>query len=126
MKKKKEFSKKLLLLDYIIAGILLAVFFICEGINGIYVINMMNNLIQLGADISIITISPPFNLDMFGVLLSTWVIQLGLSSGAYYIMCKSDHKIQLPMTLINEMPDNIKEQVDMTTIITTVLTCTDN
>ena len=87
---------------------------------------MMNNLIQLGADISIITISPPFNLDMFGVLLSTWVIQLGLSSGAYYIMCKSDHKIQLPMTLINEMPDNIKEQVDMTTIITTVLTCTDN
>ena len=126
MKKKKEFCKKLLLLDYIIAGILLAVFFICEGINGIYVINMMNNLIQLGADISIITISPPFNLDMFGVLLSTWVIQLGLSSGAYYIMCKSDHKIQLPMTLINEMPDNIKEQVDMTTIITTVLTCTDN
>lgn len=126
MKKKKEFSKKLLLLDYIIAGILLAVFFICEGINGIYVINMMNNLIQLGADISIITISPPFNLDMFGVLLSTWVIQLGLSSGAYYIMCKSDHKIQLPMMLINEMPDNIKEQVDMTTIITTVLTCTDN
>ena len=126
MKKKKEFSKKLLLLDYIIAGILLAVFFICEGINGIYVINMMNNLIQLGTDISIVTISPPFNLDMFGVLLSTWVIQLGLSSGAYYIMCKSDHKIQLPMMLINEMPDNIKEQVDMTTIITTVLTCTDN
>lgn len=126
MKKKKEFSKKLLLLDYIVAGILLAVFFICEGINGIYTINTMNNLIQLGTDVSMVTIAPPFNLDMFGVLLSTWIIQLGVSSGAYYIMCKSDHRIQLPMILINDMPDDIKKQVDMTTIITTVLTCTEN
>lgn len=124
--KLKEFSKKLLFFDYIITAILVVVFFICLGVNGIYIINTTNNLIQIGMDISMISISAPFNLDVFGILLSTWVIQLGVSSGAYYIMCKSDHKIELPMRLVNDLPEEVKEQVDLTQIITTVLTCTDN
>ena len=124
--KKHEFSKKLLILDYIIAGILIGVFFICLVANGVYTMNISNELLASGIDISSITITPPFNLDIFGVLLGTWVIQLGVSSGAYYLMCKSDHKIQLPMQLVNEIPENIREQVDLTQIITTVLTSTDN
>lgn len=126
MNKLKEFSKKLLALDYIIALILILAFFICEGINGIYTINTTNQLIQMGIDMSLLTITQPFNLDMFGVLLSTWIVQLGVSSGAYYLMCKSDHKIQLPMKLINEIPEDIKKDVDMTTLITAVLNSTDN
>lgn len=124
--KKHEFSKKLLILDYIIAGILIGVFFICLVANGVYTMNISNELLASGIDISSITITLPFNLDIFGVLLGTWVIQLGVSSGAYYLMCKSDHKIQLPMQLVNEIPENIREQVDLTQIITTVLTSTDN
>lgn len=124
--KLKEFSKKLLFFDYVIAVILVAVFFICLWINGIYVMSTTNNLIRIGMDISMISITTPFNLDIFGILLSTWVIQLGVSSGAYYIMCKSDHKIELPMRLVNDLPEEVKEQVDLTQIITTVLTCTDN
>lgn len=124
--KKHEFSKKLLILDYIIAGILIGVFFICLVANGVYTMNISNELLASGIDISSITITSPFNLDIFGVLLGTWVIQLGVSSGAYYLMCKSDHKIQLPMQLVNEIPENIREQVDLTQIITTVLTSTDN
>ena len=124
--KKHEFSKKLLILDYIIAGILIGVFFICLVANGVYTMNISNELLASGIDISSITITSPFNLDIFGVLLGTWVIQLGISSGAYYLMCKSDHKIQLPMQLVNEIPENIREQVDLTQIITTVLTSTDN
>lgn len=124
--KKHEFSKKLLILDYIIAGILIGVFFICLVANGVYTMNISNELLASGIDISSITITSPFNLDIFGVLLGTWVIQLGVSSGAYYLMCKSDHKIQLPMQLVNEIPGNIREQVDLTQIITTVLTSTDN
>lgn len=122
----KEFSKKLLALDYMVAAVLILAFFICEGINGFYTINTTNQLIQMNSDLSLATITPPFNLDMFGVLLSTWIIQLGVSSGAYYLMCKSDHKIQLPIKLINEMPDDIKQDVDMTAVITTVLNSTDN
>ena len=124
--KRHEFSKKLLILDYIIAGILIGVFFICLVANGVYTMNISNELLASGIDISSITITSPFNLDIFGVLLGTWVIQLGVSSGAYYFMCKSDHKIQLPMQLVNEIPENIREQVDLTQIITTVLTSTDN
>ena len=67
-----------------------------------------------------------FNLDGFGVLLGIWIAQLGISSGAYYMLIKSEHKIQLPMQMINELPDDVKEQVDMNELITTVLTTTDN
>ena len=125
-KKKLGFSKKLLIADYAVAVILVAVFFICTYINGAYTMETTNKLIEMGADMSIVSISQPFNLDMFGVFLSTWIVQLGVSSGAYYVLIKSEHKIELPMELINNLPQDIKEQVDMTQIITSVLSCTDN
>lgn len=121
VKKKKGFSKKLLVWDYIIAVILLIAFLICSSINGLYVMHTTNRLIEMGMDVSMISITAPFNLDIFGIFLSTWIIQLGVSSGAYYSLAKSEHKIELPMQLINELPEDVKEQVDMTTIITTVL-----
>ena len=125
-KKKSGFSKKLLIADYMIAIILVVVFFICTYINGNYVMETTNMLIGMGVDVSMISISPPFNLDMFGIFLSTWIVQLGVSSGAYYVLIKSEHKMELPMELINDLPQEIKEQVDMNQIITTVLSCTDN
>lgn len=125
-KKKKGFSKKLLIADYVIAVILVAVFFICTYINGVYTMDTINRLIELGVDVSIVTITPPFDLNIFGIFLSTWIVQLGVSSGAYYMMAKSEHKVELPMTLVNDLPQDIKEQVDMTQIITTVLSCTNN
>lgn len=128
MKKKRQkgFSKKLLIADYVIAVILLVVFFICTSINGNYVMETVDKLINMGVDVSMTTISPPFNLDMFGVLLSVWIVQLGVSSGAYYVLIKSEHKIELPIQLLNELPKDVKEKVDMTQIITSVLSSTDN
>lgn len=125
-KKKKGFSKKMLIADYVIAVILVAVFFICTYINGVYTMETMNRLIEMGVDVSVTTITPPFNLDIFGVFLSTWIVQLGVSSGAYYVLIKSEHKMEMPMELINDLPQDIKDQVDMTQIITSVLSCTDN
>jgi hypothetical protein len=125
-KKKKGFSKKLLIADYIIAAILVVAFFVCTYINGAYAIKIMDNMVEAGVDVSAISISPPFNLDIFGILLGTWIIQLGVSSGAYYMMAKSEHKVELPMELINDLPEDIKERVDMNQIITSVLSCTDN
>lgn len=125
-RKKKGFSKKLLIADYIIAVVLVAVFFICTYVNGTYTMDIMNRLIELGVDVSMITIAPPFNLDIFGIFLSTWIVQLGVSSGAYYMMAKSEHKVELPMELINDLPQDIKDRVDMNQIITSVLSCTDN
>ena len=125
-KKRKGFSKQLLVADYVIAIILLIAFFICTYINGIYTMDTINKLIEMGMDVSMASISPPFNLDMFGILLSTWIVQLGVSSGAYYVLVKSERKVELPIKLLNDLPDNIKEKIDTTEIITTVLSCTNN
>lgn len=123
---KKGFGKKMLMADYVIAVILIVAFFICIYINGVYTMNTINGLIEMGIDVSIINISPPFNLDIFGVILGAWIVQLGLSSGAYYVLIKSEHKIELPIQLLNDLPQDIKEQVDVTQIITSVLSYTDN
>ena len=122
----KEFSKKLLFADYLIAILLILGFFICVTLNGAYTKEIYNTIINSGLDISYSSIPQLYNLDCFGILLGTWIIQLGLSSGAYYMMSKSDHKIQLPMAMLNTMPDEIKSQLDLNQVITTVLSTTDN
>lgn len=124
---KKPFSKKLLILDYIISVVLIIGYFVCVAVNGFYDIHYVSSVLASGYDPSyLMTSIQPFNLDGFTVLLSVWIAQLGVSSGAYYMLCKAEHKIQLPMEMINNMPDDIKESVDMTQIITTVLSTTDN
>lgn len=125
-KQKKGFSKKLLIADYIIAVILVAVFFVCAYINGVYTMETIDSLIEMGVDVSAAVISPPFNLDVFAIFLSTWIVQLGVSSGAYYVLVKSERKIELPIKLLNELPEDIKEQVDVTEVITSVLSNTNN
>ncbi len=123
--KKKGFSKKLLIADYAIAIILVAVFFICTYVNGVYTMDTINKLIEMGVDISSVVITPPFDLEIFGIFLSTWIVQLGVSSGAYYVLIKSEHKMELPIQLLNDLPQDIKEQVDVTEVITSVLSCTE-
>lgn len=125
-RQKKGFSKKMLIADYAVAIVLMIAFFICTYINGAYTKETINKLIEIGVDLSMASITPPFNLDVFGVILGIWIAQLGLSSGAYYVLIKSEHKIELPIQLLNELPQDIKERVDLTQIITSVLSCTDN
>lgn len=120
----KQFSKKLLVLDYMFTAILIIAMFVCIAINGVYVSSVTNTYVEMGLDVS--TIIAPLNIDVFNIILSAWIAQLGISSGAYYMMAKSDHRIELPMILVNQMPDELKEQCDMTQIITTVLNTSDN
>lgn len=125
-KNKLGLSKKMLYADYAIAIILIMVVFIFACINGIYIMTTVNELVEMGADISVIDISAPFDLDILGVILGIWIAQLGLSTGAYYVLVKSERKIELPIKLLNDLPEDIKEQVDVTQIITTVLSSTEN
>lgn len=122
----KEFSKKLLFADYVVALLLIAGFFICVTLNGAYTKDICYTLINSGVDISYTSVPQLYNLDGFGILLGAWITQLGLSSGAYYLMSRSDHKIQLPMAMLNTMPDDIKSRLDMNQIVTAVLNTTDN
>lgn len=125
-KKKKGFSKKLLIADYTITVIFIIALMVCSALNGIYITNTMNNLIEMGVDVSMVTISAPFNLDGFGVFFSAWIAQLGISSYAYYSLVKRERKMEMPMMLLENLPQDIKDSVDMTSIITTVLSCTDD
>ncbi len=122
----RAFSKKLLITDYIVSLLLIAGFFICVALNGIYTKEICNTLLNSGLDISYSSIPQFYSLDGFGILLGAWITQLGLSSGAYYLMSRSDHKIQLPMRMLETMPDDIKSQLDFNQVITTVLSTTDN
>lgn len=121
--KRTEFSKKMLQLDYKITILILIVYLCFEIINAVYMSVMQARMLNTGM---IMSITYPFDMGAFTTILSVWVAQLGISSTAYYIMCKSDHKIQLPAKLINTLPEDIKKNVDMTTVITTVLGSTDN
>lgn len=123
---KKPFSKKLLIIDYVVAVVLIMGYMVCVTLNGLYEMQYISNILVNGYDSGYLTTVQLFNLDGFGVLLGIWIAQLGISSSAYYLLIKSEHKIQLPMQMINELPDDVKEQVDMNELITTVLTTTDN
>ena len=125
-KPKKGFSKKLLIADYVVTIVLIVALFICVTLNGIYAMNTTNKLVEMGADVSMVSIPPLFNLDGFGIFFSAWIAQLGVSSCAFYSMTKSEHKIELPIQLLESLPEDIKESVDMTSVITTVLSNTDN
>ena len=124
--KKRGFSKNLLVADYVVTVVLIVAFFACSIFNGLYVMETTNELIAMGIDASMITITPPFNLDGFGVFFSAWIAQLGISSYAFYSMTKAEHKIELPIQLLENLPEDIKNNIEMTEVITTVLTSTDN
>lgn len=124
--KKRGFSKNLLIADYIVTVVLIVALFVCSIANGVYIMNTTKELVALGHDVSMITITPPFSLDGFGVFFSTWTAQLGISSYAFYSMTKSEHKIELPIKLLENLPEDIKDRIEVTEIVSTVLTSTDN
>lgn len=121
---KKPFSKKLLAFDYIIMAILLAILVICAVVNGIYIQNITQEMISNGMDISMISV--PFDISTLATICSVWATQLAVSSGSYYILIRSDHKIEYPIRMISELPEDIKDKVDYDNLIANVLSTTGN
>lgn len=87
---KVEFSKKLLIVDYIV----LVVLFVCS-------------------------ICFP-NVD-FATVIVAWIAQLGVSSAAYYWKAKSDNRTKVPLKVIESLPADLREQIDLTEVITTII-----
>lgn len=124
--KKRGFSKNLLIADYVVTVVLIVALFVCSIANGAYIMNITKELIALGHDVSMIAITPPFSLDGFGVFFSAWIGQLAISSYAYYSLVKRERKIEMPMKMLETIPDDIKDRLDMTSIFETVLTNTND
>lgn len=121
--KKIEFSKKLLVADYLIAIMILFFLIFCAISDAIYITNIQSIMIETN---TYVDIKYPYELTNLTIILSIWIGQLGISSTAYYIMCKSDHKVQLPIKMLNTFPDDIKDKIDLTSIVTTLLSNSDN
>lgn len=91
MSMKKEFSKKLLYVDYLIFFLLLVSAFVLRDYYD------------------------------FGSVLIAWSAQLGVSQTAYYWKAKSENRVKVPIKVIESLPDDIRAELDMTEIITSII-----
>lgn len=88
--KKAEFSKKLLIVDYLI----LVVLFICQFI---------------------------FPAVDWVTIIVAWIAQLGISSAAYYWKAKNENRAKVPLKVIESLPAEMREQIDLTQVITSII-----
>lgn len=88
--KKLEFSKKLLIVDYLI----LVVLFVCAVIFQ--------------------------NVD-FTTVIVAWIAQIGISSAAYYWKAKNENRTKVPINVITSLPKDMRDQLDLTQIITAII-----
>lgn len=87
---KLEFSKKLIIVDYIIFVILI----VCTAI---------------------------FQAVDFTSIIVAWVAQLGVSSGAYYWKAKSENRVKVPIKVVQSLPPEIQDKLDLTQVITSIV-----
>ena len=87
---KVEFSKKLLILDYLI----LMVLFLCTIL---------------------------FPAIDFVTLDVAWIAQVGISSMAYYWKAKTENRIKVPFKVMESLPEDMRDKIDLTQIITTII-----
>lgn len=94
-KTKLCFSKKLLIADYVILVLMVVVFFVFSLTDH----DTSNCAIVVGA----------------------WIAQIAISTGAYYWKAKAENLVKLPMQLLKDLPDDMREKADPNQIIASVL-----
>ena len=57
----------------------------------------------------------------FTVVIVAWIAQIGISSTAYYSKAKSENKTKIPMKIIETLPEETRQELDLTQVITTIL-----
>ncbi len=86
------FSKKLLIADYVILGLMIAMFFV-----------------------------PNFDTPSWGLVVVAWIAQIAISTGAYYWKAKAENLVKLPILLLKDLPEDMREKADPNQIIASVL-----
>lgn len=86
------FSKKLLVADYAILVLLIAAFFV-----------------------------PDMDKSSLSIVLCAWIAQIAISSGCYYWKAKSENLVKLPISLLADLPEDMRERADPNQIIASVL-----
>lgn len=86
------FSKKLLITDYVILGVLMLLF-----------------------------LPPDGDKTNLAIVLVAWIAQIAISTGAYYWKAKAENLVKLPIVMLNDIPEDMREKVDPNSIIASVL-----
>lgn len=86
------FSKKLLIADYAILLVLTAMFLV-----------------------------PSMDKTNLAIVLCAWIAQIAISSGCYYWKAKAENLIKMPMQLLEDLPEDMREKADPNQIIASVL-----
>lgn len=92
---KKEFGKKLLNRDYLVLG-------------GLILVHVLLSL--RGADTT-----------TTGNIIIAWIAQIAISSGCYYWKAKAENLVKLPIFLLRDLPEDMKDKADPNQIIASVL-----
>ena len=64
---------------------------------------------------------PSVSASDLSIVIVALIAQIAISSGAYYWKAKSENLIKLPLTLLNDLPEDMRERADPTQIIASVL-----
>lgn len=88
---KIEFSKKLLILDYVV----------------LFVLIIASVILSEKCDLTNIAIA--------------WIAQLGISSAAYYWKAKAENRTKIPFKVIEGLPQDMRDHLDLTEIIISII-----
>ena len=86
------FSKRLLIADYVILLLLLVLFAV-----------------------------PGLDTMNWALIVVAWIAQIAISTGAYYWKAKAENLVKLPIAMLKDIPEDMREKADPNSIIAAVL-----
>ena len=86
------FSKKLLIADYAILGVMLLMYFL-----------------------------PSIDTMNWAIIIVAWIAQVAISTGAYYWKAKAENLVKLPIAMLKDIPEDMRDRADPNQIIASVL-----
>lgn len=57
----------------------------------------------------------------FSAIIVAWIVQMGISSAAYYWKAKNDNRTKVPIKVIESLPSEVRDQLDLTQVITAII-----
>ena len=61
------------------------------------------------------------NAAEWAIVCGAWIAQVAISTGAYYWKAKSENLVKLPILLLKDLPEDMREKADPNQIIASVL-----
>ena len=60
------------------------------------------------------------------IVIGEWIVQLGVSSAAYYWKAKAENLVKLPIYMLKEIPADMKDKADPNQIIASIISLGQN